>query len=370
MDATRALQVEAAASRAEAPHTVGHELPEMYGKVKETTIWQYWYHPENCPNSKNCSLPPVVKLCTETVEQNKGTFDYHIIHFDDVERYVTRMELPIEFRHIKPAQQKDALMNALLARYGGVAMDITTILLRPLDRIWNEMADSRATFRGFMYRINGMQWGNSEVMAVWFLMSRREGLFTTAVRSQVIGMGDYRTPPGVEKGQGLGYHNPYFALGDQTLTPIISMINYSFPKCYEDPTVKAPNGWKSMCPEHEFPRWNNTMPGPPRNDVKVMLQEPRDGPQLPFCFIQGMGLWHVTSDDEVADSGIPPRCLTMKSCWEVFMKRYTDHDLDFIKLFSSGGRLKDMNRQQLMSDRKTFFYNWMALAGLPEANER
>jgi hypothetical protein len=342
--------------------------PEMYGKVPEKTIWTYWYDKDNCPSSTNCTLPSVVQLCVETVKRNKGTFDYKIVHRDEVEKYVTRMELPVFFSEMRPAQQKDSLMNALLSRYGGVALDITSLLIRPLDEYWAEMVREEATFRGYMYRYTGMEWGNTEDMAVWFLMSRRDGLFTNAVRSQVIGMGDWDKPHGMPD----GYHNPYFALGDQTLLPIVSAFNYSFLRCGDDSSVGPPNSWPSMCPELEFAAYNDTMPGPERNDAQVLLREPRDGPQLPFAFLDdfSMGLWHVDGETQV-NSGIPPRCDTHRECWDVFMERYNRHTepgqtpvLNFVKMFGSAGKMKDKTRKELLSDKKTFFYHWLQLAGL------
>lgn len=354
-------------------NAAAHGWPDLYGKVPEKTIWSYWYDPDHCPSSKRCVLPPVVELCTESVRANRGSFEYKIMHRDDIARYVSRAELPLHFEAMRPAVQKDALMNALLARYGGVAMDISTILLRPLDEYWEEMVSSAATFWGYMYRLNGMQWGNSEVAVVWFLMSRREGIFSTAVRSQVLGMGDNWQPPGRSETKYF-YHNPYFALGDQTLTPILSMFNYSWPKCTDDKTVGPPVSWPDMCPEYEFPKWNSTIPGPPRNDATVMLREPRDGPQLPFAFLDefGMGSWQVNSSATV-DSRIPPECGTMRECWDhVFMRRFREksgpggtHLLNFVKLFNGGGtHLSKMTRAELLADKASYFYNWLKIGGL------
>jgi len=349
-----------------------HQWPAMYGRVPEKTIWSYWYDPDTCPSSGRCELPPLVQLCTESVRHNRGSFEYKIMHRDDIERYVSRGELPLHFDTLRPAVQKDALMNVLLARYGGVAMDITSILLRPLDEYWDEMVSNGATFWGYMYRLTGMPWGNSEVSAVWFLMARKEGIFTTAVRSQIVGMGDNVEPLGKSQAKYF-YHNPYFALGDQTLTPILSMFNYSWPKCTEDETVKPPFAWRDMCPEYEFPRWNATLPGPARNDAKIMLREPRDGPQLPFAFVSdfSMGLWKVNSVEAV-DSPIPPTCKTQRECWsEVFQRRFHQrqgphgtHVMNFVKLFNSGGRLREKSRAELLADKDSFFYNWLVLAGL------
>jgi len=346
----------------------GHQLPEMYGRVQEKTIWAYWHHPVDCPNSTSCSLPPAVQFCVDSVMRNRGTFDYRILHRDEVDRYVNMFELPFQWDSLKrPALQKDALMNALLARYGGVALDITAILFRPLDDMWDEMVAHRATFRGYVYRLNGEPWSHAEVTAVWFLMSRREGIFSTAVRNQVIGMGDQVSTH--------RYRQWYFAFGDQTLLPILSLFNYSLPRCIDDPTVF--HHW--ACPENELPRWSST--GDVRNDTRIIVEDARDGPQMPFAFSK-MATWEVTNESSPVHPdnngpGFPMHeagCDSMKACWDnVFMKRYQGspvankgRPLEFLKLFRAGQEVKQLSREEIIANNQTYFYNWLKLAGLPE----
>lgn len=358
----------------------GHVLPEMYGKVREKTIWSYWHHPETCPSSRNCVLPAAIQLCAETVMRNRGDFDYKIVHQDEVSKYVSPIELPVRWQDLRETLQKDALMNALLARYGGVAMDISTILLRPLDDYWDEMVHKGATFFGYMYRLNGRPWRHAEVTTVWFLMSRREGIFSTAVRNQVIGMGDKMNTG--------AYHHWYLALGDQTLLPVLEMFNYSLPKCYEDPTVTIPVDSKlhtfpdqnpRWCPEHEQPSWYQGVTGPARNDTRILLRDPRDGPQLPFAFL-GMLRWkiHETGKRWTAKDAVPgspmdgEKCASPKSCWEdVFLPRFTEVPapgqaklLSFIKLFHHASEFEGMSREDILADKDTYFYNFLRLAGL------
>jgi len=344
-----------------------HELPEMYGSVREKTIWAYWVS-DHCRSAKNCILPPQIKLCAETIERNKGSFDFKIVHYDEIERYVNKIELPVRWCDLKPALQKDSLMNSLLARYGGVALDISTILLRPLDDTWDEMVRRGATFRGYMYRLNSLPWRQPEVTAVWFLMSRREGIFSSAVRSQVIGMGD-RTDASA-------YSKSYLALGDQTLTPILNIFNYSLPKCIHDSTVLS----KQECPEHEI-GWTAAAIGPARNDTRLLLRDPRDGPQLPFAFV-GMATWNISdrntlidkSDSAIGSSMYTAACITMKRCWEdIFLPRFLEsslsgegHRMPFVKMFKHGADLQGKSREELLSAKHTFFYNWLMLAGLPD----
>jgi hypothetical protein len=356
-----------------------YQEPELSSTVREKTIWSYWYDPEECPSSEQCEYPLLVQLCVETVQKNKGSFDHVVVHRDEVDKYVSRMDLPFRWNDLKPMQQKDALMNALLARYGGVALDISALLLRPIDDYWEEMVRKAATFRGYMYRLNGQPWRHAEVSSVWFLMSRREGIFSQAVQNQVSGMGDDLTTD--------RYHHSYLALGDQTLLPILEKFNYSFPKCIADETVGIVDGPQhvfpdqnpDMCPENEEPAWFEGPSGRERNDAKLLLRDPRDGPQLPFAFL-GMANWHVDSAERAWDSsavlpGSPmwnEPCDSSKQCWEdVFMARYRQEPkegeaalLSFVKMFHHGNDMLFKTREEVFADNRSYLCNWLKIAGI------
>jgi hypothetical protein len=323
-----------------------------------------------------------VQLCSETIQRNKGSFSFKIVHRDEVDQYVTRIELPMRWEDLIPAHQKDSLMNALLARYGGVALDISTILISPLDDLWSDMLAQGATFRGYMYRLNGDPWRHAESTSVWFLMSRREGIFTAAVRNQVIGMGDRK-----ETGQ---YHHWYLALGDQTLTPLLRMFDFTLPACTMDPTILNPpkDGatWDqklSMCPEQEI-RWNKTKQPEARSDTKLLLRDPRDGPQMPFAFGTNMSTWKIWDDTPFTEDILPSSmrvpgapmqgdsCASAKQCWAVFTRRLKalpfqkgePRLLSFVKLFAHAKELAGMERKQLMNLTDSFFVSWLNLAGV------
>jgi len=315
------------------------------------------------------------------MKKNRGGFDFRIVHMDEVSNYVTRIELPIQWLRLSPTQQKDALMNALLSRYGGVALDINTLLLRPLDDYWNNMVIQGATFRGYMYRINGRPWRHAESSSVFFLMSHREGIFATAARNQLIGMGD-RTETGA-------YHQWSRALGDQTLTPILHMFNYSLPTCTKDPSILTPPiaaAWDqnaTMCPELEL-SWDKASFGPARNDTKVLLHDPRDGPQLPFAFGKGMALWNTTDSTPFTEDQIPAStrdlggpmqdetCGSPQECWEtVFLQRYMasvqpggTRLLNFVNLVAHAKDLEGMTRERMLKLEGSYFQSWLRLAGV------
>jgi len=260
-------------------------------------------------------------------------------------------------------------------------MDISTILLRPIDDYWDEMVAKGATFRGYVYRLNGKPWRHSEMTAVWFLMTRREGIFSTAARNQVIAMGD-STDPHV-------FSFWYNAFGDQTLAPILQMYRYDLPKCVDDNTVINGNheDGRYMCPEHEQRPWWTGISGPPKNDTFIMVSDPREGPQLPFACLN-METWSVNSTASASQEGtyeslwvrtpgaplFKINCFNMKECWDkYFWAAYNEkpkpgqaHRLSFIKMFNLGGaRLKAMTREQILAAKDSWFYHWLKIAGLP-----
>jgi len=354
--------------------TPGNGIPERYWKVREKTIWSYWYNAKTCPSSKNCTLPPLVKLCMESVQRNRGSFEHRLVHRDEVHRYVDmRTELPAVWSYLRPQIQKDALNNALLARYGGVAIDITTILLRPLDDYWDEMVRAKAGFRGYMYRLDGRPWPNPMSTAVWFLMARREGIFRTVAAHQAMAY-----PPDAEgippaMVPRVVQFLDYSTFGDHILTPVLSMVNYSLPKCYEDEAVDKPE----MCPEYRAPNWAAGMTGPPRNDTRLLLRDPRDGPVFSFSHSdEGMASWNVTDGSRMPclREGGGLECCSQRECWEtVFLRRHrappppgeSTPPLSFVKLFGHGGvALRRRSREAILAQRDTYFVNWLRLAGL------
>lgn len=347
--------------------SVAHKLPMMYGHIGEKSIWAFWYDSEHCPFSTRCHMPAYIQLCLTTIRKHAGGFTLRLLHADTVDQYVSMTELPLRWSSLEFAQRRDTLMNALLARYGGVALDVSTVLFRPLDDYWDEMIKSGATFRGYMYRLNGRSWALPEACGPWFLMSRREGIFSTAVRDQRAAVCDSQRTKGL-------------SLGDRTLTPILSMFNYSLPKCYEDGAVPVED--RVGCPEFAQPSWPAGITGPPRNDRRLLLHDPRDGPQLPFSRADEFGLafWRVSNGTrfhkhEWSSSQVKldmwqddfNQCQSMMECWEqVFLPRF-HAAAPFLWIFNPLGSLCRMSLPHLLADRDTFLYRWLSLAGVSHA---
>lgn len=346
------------------------QLPRRYGTIPERTIWLYWYHPLTCPTSLHCSLSPKLQLLADSIMRNRGRFHVELVHKDQVEEFVSDVELPFRWKELPPKSQQGAVMNALLARYGGVALDLCTCLLRPLDDYWDEMVARGASFRGYLFRLNGRPWRHAHAVADWFFMGRREGIFSSAVRSQVIAMGDSLDPD---------YTNRNI-FGDAILFPLLTMFNFSLPRCGEDKTVGS---HREDCPDVGQIPWWKGISGPARNDTRLLLRDPRDGPLLPFAYL-GMDQWDVTGTELPShdpDSWLwqsvlganmfGVRCKSQKECWEEYVvKRFNKKPkpgeapiLNFVKL-TQCNEVETQSKEALLAAKDSFFYNLLRLSGL------
>lgn len=92
-------------------------------------IWQYWGQGLD-------DLPPMVKLCFNSIDKNKG--DYQVIRLTDETLtqyleppdFIARKRLNPEFKHVFFS---DLLRLALLSAYGGIWADATILLTSPIN---------------------------------------------------------------------------------------------------------------------------------------------------------------------------------------------------------------------------------------------
>jgi hypothetical protein len=141
------------------------------GPPAEQIIWTY----------HDGELAPYQQLCKETIEHHKGDFDFKFLESkDDVLQHISEEDLPKDWDALKPRYKRDTAINALLARHGGVALDINTIMFRSFDDWWDQEIEGKGVaFKGFYYK------SRSET-ATWFMMVGDNGtsMMQTAVERQ------------------------------------------------------------------------------------------------------------------------------------------------------------------------------------------
>ena len=86
-------------------------------------IWTYWHDGEE-------KAPPLVQMCIQSWRQRNSEWEVRVL--DEAQSQVM-CDLSYFPKTISYVHQTDCLRLQLLARYGGVWADATTLCTRPLD---------------------------------------------------------------------------------------------------------------------------------------------------------------------------------------------------------------------------------------------
>lgn len=92
-------------------------------------IWVCWWQGED-------SMPEIVKTCYQRILKFAGNHPVHLVTFDNYKNYVSFNEVVVvKFKNkdLLPAHLADLLRLKLLDAYGGLWLDATIFLSRPLD---------------------------------------------------------------------------------------------------------------------------------------------------------------------------------------------------------------------------------------------
>lgn len=98
-------------------------------------IWGYWH-------SGKESMPPFCKLCVRTWVSRHPGWTVVILSDTNYKEYVAPSDLPSTFESLKVQHRSDIVRFAVLRRFGGVYMDVSTVCMRSFDGIWENPGDS------------------------------------------------------------------------------------------------------------------------------------------------------------------------------------------------------------------------------------
>lgn len=93
-------------------------------------IWAYW-------DSGETHLKPFFKLCVASWRAKNPKWQIVILSDDNFKRYVSQDQIPSTFFSLKRQHRSDILRLAVLLRYGGVYMDISTLCLKGFDGLFD-----------------------------------------------------------------------------------------------------------------------------------------------------------------------------------------------------------------------------------------
>jgi len=101
-------------------------------------VWTWWDTPRP---------PLLVQRCLDGWARASPGFDIRILHDGLLAQYLG--EIPAAVGQLPPAKRADWLRLALLQRHGGIWLDASTIVTRPLDWVLQEQQGSCADFVGY-----------------------------------------------------------------------------------------------------------------------------------------------------------------------------------------------------------------------------
>jgi len=159
-----------------------HVNPDLKDlQTKERNVFIFWDD-----LSKNIS--PWQQLCFETIKQNKGEFDLHLITMNNFKDYLSSEERIPEWQYDKsmfkwPGTRKDVILFSIVAKYGGVAMDFMVLLPGRLEQKWNTMKDSKQEVFFYVYDPST---DDDQFARVYFFMAAKHSKIMRTYSKQVL----------------------------------------------------------------------------------------------------------------------------------------------------------------------------------------
>lgn len=135
------------------------------GEVRQRTIWAYWAQGYD-------DMPDFFKLCVSTWQHYNPHWDVRIVQQSTVHEYLSEAELPNRFYQMVSHQTaSDAVRLGLMARYGGVWMDVSILLRTDLDSLcWNALAQKDRAAAVFYHPHYGTdEFEQKDLTESWFL---------------------------------------------------------------------------------------------------------------------------------------------------------------------------------------------------------
>jgi hypothetical protein len=112
--------------------------------ITENTIWTYWEQGIE-------HITPFSKKCLQTWREKNPNHTIIVVDKNTVYNYLCKHDLPPNWKYMFKVQHKsDFVRLALLEKYGGIWMDLTTICVRPINSVFNQSKSIEGfALRGF-----------------------------------------------------------------------------------------------------------------------------------------------------------------------------------------------------------------------------
>ena len=158
---------------------------EDYG-IHPKIIWTYWDNPDR--------IPKTVKMCMDGWKKYNPEYEIILLTKKNFTNYVSIPNSIVEHANFNdsPARFSDLLRLCALVEHGGIWIDASVLVNKPLD---NWLFNKPAEFSGF-YLGSFTKEGLPPVIDSWFLACNKKSKFVKLWRDEFYKMIEY---PSVEK---------------------------------------------------------------------------------------------------------------------------------------------------------------------------
>lgn len=152
---------------------VRHNVPStplrgLSGEIKEKTIWGYY-------DKGYDKMPDFMKACVRTWQETNPDWDVRILEQKTVHEYLSDVDLPNRFMSMPSCKTaSDAVRLGLLARYGGIYMDVNIVLRTSLDDwVWDDISSGKKKAAVFYHSHYGLEeHGSKDYIESWWLATK------------------------------------------------------------------------------------------------------------------------------------------------------------------------------------------------------
>ncbi len=103
------------------------EPPDSLAPPDRNTVWLFW------ENRYSERMPAYLELCLETIRTNAGTARVLVVTPETIDRYIAPETMPPRFADLSPNHKSDYLRIRLLHDFGGMWIDIDTVVFQSLS---------------------------------------------------------------------------------------------------------------------------------------------------------------------------------------------------------------------------------------------
>lgn len=129
-------------------------------------IWMYW---------DDVSIPPYISLMIDKIRNDNKDHDLVVLNKNNLVSYIEDLKFSSD-KYIPIANKSDIIRLELLKRYGGIWIDSSVILTKPISWVHDINKDKKVDLIGY-YRDVSTKDRMYPIVESWFLCSQKNNLF-------------------------------------------------------------------------------------------------------------------------------------------------------------------------------------------------